>query len=433
MYEPPPWCSDEDRWRFQVGFLLRFIMAGQEDFTEVVRPSYWKEAAGPYRPRDSYWFQRLYGLFNGYQAFGDDWAPISDWGEQFLLALLSWPGSRLPDGFRWAHEGLGRAAEFVARRIEKLLALRGSESNLLMIPMRVPLPDGAPDRILRACVVQTTFPGLSDLEDRDLGLSLPGTRARHRQHLSAALAAVGQMLELRETHLSHGRRLDWLILPELAVHPEDVRKHLIPFARTHKTIILAGVTYEEWFSGEPYVNSAVWVVPVWSSAHGWNVWTRRQGKGHLAVGEKSLNVQPFRPCQWLMDYEWSGDPDEDALTLTASICYDATDLSLATDLRGKSDVFAIPALNTDIRTFDQLSLALHYHMFQMVLVANNGLHGGSNAYQPVRGDHDKQIFHLHGQPQASIAFLEIDDIGAFVRRRLASSSAVFKTPPAGHY
>ena len=55
---------------------------------------------------------------------------------------------------------------------------------------------------------------------------------------------------------------------------------------------------------------------------------------------------------------------------------------MAADLRDQSDVFAILALNKDVATFDQMALALHYHMFQMVIVANNGLYGGSNAYVP---------------------------------------------------
>ena len=55
-------------------------------------------------------------------------------------------------------------------------------------------------------------------------------------------------------------------------------------------------------------------------------------------------------------------------------------------------------------------------MFQLVVVANNGQYGGSNAYWPRSDAHVRQIFHTHGQPQASIAFLEIDDIGAFLER-----------------
>lgn len=79
-------------------------------------------------------------------------------------------------------------------------------------------------------------------------------------------------------------------------------------------------------------------------------------------------------------------------------------------------MFAIPALNKDVKTFDQMALALHYHMFQLVVIANNGEYGGSNAYWPSSDIHRRQIFHLHGQPQASVAFLEIDDIENFLSR-----------------
>ena len=90
-YRPPDWCIETDRWRFQLGFLLRFILAGQPDFTRTVRQPHWKETAAVYRAGESHWYQRRYGLFNGQLAFGDDWLPITDWVEQFLLALLHWP------------------------------------------------------------------------------------------------------------------------------------------------------------------------------------------------------------------------------------------------------------------------------------------------------------------------------------------------------
>ena len=87
-----------------------------------------------------------------------------------------------------------------------------------------------------------------------------------------------------------------------------------------------------------------------------------------------------------------------------------------------------------------MALALHYHMFQLTIVANNGLYGGSNAYAPYRKAHLKQIFHLHGQPQASVAFLEIEDISAFLRRKndaptqppqTGRAISAWKSPPAG--
>ena len=181
------------------------------------------------------------------------------------------------------------------------------------------------------------------------------------------------------------------------------------------------------------------VIPEWSDAYGLQIRTRRQGKAHLAPKEQEFNqggapiLRGDRPCQWLIGYPWSNATDTQPVWLTAAVCYDATDLDLAADLKGISDVFAIPALNKDVKTFDQMALALHYHMFQLVVVANNGQYGGSNAYWPRSDTHIRQVFHMHGQPQASIAFLEIDDIGAFLERHdvAGANAGDWKHPPAG--
>ena len=221
-------------------------------------------------------------------------------------------------------------------------------------------------------------------------------------------------------------RLDWLILPELAVHPDDVATHLIPFARARRTLILTGLSYQELFLGKPLVNSALWIIPEVSDVNGLQIRVRRQGKKYLAPNEP-LNACGFRPCQWLVGFPWSGSGKP--VWLTAAVCYDATDLDLAADLRAKSDVFVIPALNKDVKTFDQMALALHYHMFQLVVVVNSGQYGGSSAYWPSDDPHRRQVFHLQGQPQASIGFLEIDDISNFLKR--GGTAGGWKHPPAG--
>lgn len=444
LYQPPTWCTEEEKWRFQLGFLLRFILSGHPDFTRPVRHTFWKDNQSSYRPANSHWYQRLYGLFNGQPAFGDDWLPITDWTERFLLALLAWPGCRKPDGFDWVQHGLGRVIANVLARISALQKRQGSATGELILPMTISRPTtDTVTRPLHACVVQTVVPTDDDFfEDQpDFDLNDPVFRKRHRNHLSSALAAVERMLDLRQTHTNTQQRLDLLILPELATHPVDVRTHLIPFARAHKTIILTGLTYERIRARKPLVNSALWIIPEWSDVSGLQIRTRRQGKAHLAPTEQALNngmqhILGFRRCQWLVGYPWSEEPI-DPLWLTAAVCYDATDLRLAADLRHQSDVFIIPALNKDVTTFDHLALALHYHMFQLVVVANNGKYGGSNAYWPKRSQHQKQIFsqifHMHGQPQASIAFLEINDIGSFLQRRdnVATDNNDWKSPPAG--
>ncbi len=392
MYRPPKWCARGDSWRFQLGYLLRFILAARVDFTKTVQATHWKESTSAYRPPESHWYQRQYGFFNGQAAFGDDWLPISDWTERLLSALLYWPGCNSSEMTKWIRRGYEATRQNIESRHKYLQTKRGSSSGILMLPLVAPWPiKQSASRSLRACIMQTIIPTPDDFKAGDLTCSDPKTRKRHSNHLSTALAAIERMLDLRETHKGCDGRLDWLILPELSVHPRDVKRHLVPFARTHKTIILAGLTYEELFSGQPLINSAIWVIPELSAAHGLQILVRRQGKFHLAPDEELLNaagikVQGFRPCQWLVGYNWSGKKTSKPLWLTASICYDATDLSLVADLRHHSDVFAIPAYNKDVTTFDQMALALHYHMFQMVIVANNGLYGGSNRSQIICDD-----------------------------------------------
>ena len=81
-----------------------------------------------------------------------------------------------------------------------------------------------------------------------------------------------------------------------------------------------------------------------------------------------------------------------------------------------------------------MAQALHYHMYQLVIVANNGAFGGSNAHLPRGEVFQRQVFHTHGQPQASISFFEINDIGEMKGRRELglAGSGPWKFPPAGY-
>ncbi len=451
MYEVPAWCLSKQRWRFQLGFLLRFVLAQYPDFTRPVRPPSWKERSSIYREPESHWYQRLYGLYSGQPAFGDDWTPITEWLEGFLLVLLRWPGCSYSPEFDYVNKGLEQTQRGLQDRIEHLENLYGKATDTLILPLCIkpPKTDEDATRSLRACVVQTAIPEPGDFEGEysDLTRKDPAFRRKHRNHLSAALAAVNRMLSLRKTHTGFGH-LDWLILPELAVHPSDVCTHLIPFARQHKAIVLTGLTYEHIPPVQALINSALWIIPQGSDATGWQILIRRQGKKNLAQPELAYlsgpsnipQIKGFRPCQWVIEYPWSSNPKNEPVRLTASVCYDATDLALASDLREKSDVWAIPALNKDVKTFDQMALALHYHMFQLIIVANNGQYGGSNAYWPRNGEYERQIFHMHGQPQVSISFLEIDDIDGFLNRRdlthtgnvsVGNINRDWKWPPAG--
>ena len=447
LYEVPSWCSPDDRWRVQLGFLLRFILAGTRDYTRPVRSASWKEDEGCYRPAESHWYQRIHGMYMGQPVFGDDWLPITDWVEGLLLALLRWPGCQIPAEFNWITQGVIATHNRINRRIKKLRQLHGQASKLQMLPLKINKVARNKDECdtIRVCVVQTAMPTTCHLSDND-DPTMSGTsvRTQHRNHLAAVLAAINRVAKLREPLQEQRKPLDLLILPELAVHPKDVHTHLVPFARNNKTVVLTGLTYEELFPNQPLVNSALWVIPEISPDNEMQIKIRRQGKMHLAPDELERDrkgrhqVQGFRPCQWLVGYPWSDSASKAPLWLTAAVCYDATDLALVADLRDRSDVLAIPAFNKDVNTFDQMALALHYHMFQLVIVANNGEYGGSNAYWPKRNSYERQIFHFHGQSQANIFLFEIEDVEEFTKRldnqkftRKRTRSTGWKYPPAG--
>lgn len=429
LYDPPAWVSAKEFWRFQLGFLLRFILTAQPDFTKQARPPHWKEDEQIYRVPPGHWHERIFGFFNGHSAFGDDWLPITDWTERLLFGLLWWPGCAIPRQ-RSLVTDLPGTRSAIEARLAELRSLQGASATL--VPICVPGVFRREGKPLRGCVVQMCFPTEEDFQENDLTMSAGLLRVRERRHLSAALAAVRSALALRETHNELDGRLDWLILPELAVHPDDVRTHLVPFARQHKTVIFTGLTYERLFSDQPLVNSGLWILPTQDGSRGLQVLIRRQGKKHLAPSERDYEaaglVQSFRPGQWLIGYTWSTAPGAEPLWLTAAICFDATDLCLAADLKNRSDVFAVSAMNRDVNTFDNMALALHYHMHQMVIVANNGNYGGSSGYAPYSNAIARRVFHVHGQPQASIAFFEITDIAGFKNR---GSGVGFKPRPAG--
>lgn len=132
--------------------------------------------------------------------------------------------------------------------------------------------------------------------------------------------------------------------------------------------------------------------------------------------------------------------DERPFRISGAICYDATDLALAADLRDETHMFVVAAMNKDVKTFDSMVSALRYHMYQHVLIANCGEYGGSTAQAPYDLEHKRLISHVHGGNQLSIMVIDVsvDDFGPMlnaaappvtVRRKV--KERLGKTPPAG--
>lgn len=444
LFRPPDWCKTSlQKRRYQIGSLLRFAIRGSTSLFSHNEPI--DRLRKRYQRPVSHWEQQRYSGFQGRSAFGPAWLPLSSFVENLLFELLRWPGCGISKPF----VALSQLEEDVNQRLTELKKRYGKFSNTLLLDTdsRPPFPSGKKEweRHLRIGVVQSITPCSEDFRERltDPELNDPQFRRRHKAHVAAVLESVSQLLRVRETHRSQsredGQQLDILVFPELSIHSEDIRPLLIPFVRVHKCIVLCGMVYhaDKTLPGAPLINSCQWIIPEWSATRGFTISIIEQGKKYLAKEEKAFEPRliGFRPAQWRIKYHWHwNEAEHRPLYLSASVCYDATDLALAKDLSGENDLYIICALNKDVGAFDRMSDALHYHMFQGVLVVNNGEFGGSSFYLPLDKPYQRQVFHHHGQPQVSIAFAEISpkklierpngDVDHFPQGK-------WKTPPAG--
>jgi hypothetical protein len=448
----PAWAGNEQgrRWKYQLGQILRVMLTGQVDFTTPAPRPQRDRSTVLYTPYSSSWLRRRYGLFNGRNAFGPPWLPISSWLGSLLSRLLEWPGfARFDFDFQLADDFDAPAlTTLLNERIAYLEKLYGRASYTPILPVRVPKAFMRPKALvaspesiysMRVGVVQTVIPG-RDSFSTDPQLNDPTTRQKHRRHLSAVLGGVHRMLQVRETHRSDGAGVELLVFPELSIHPNDLATHVVPFVLQHRCIVCAGLVFHHNGPGGPLINSAYWLIPVSTPHGGLRVERIEQGKWNLTPGEVTLGITPFRPAQWILEIvdpatllkQWS---------MSGAICYDSTDLCLAADLRNLTDMFVVPALNPDVGTFDNMAAALHYHMFQHVIVSNCGQFGGSTGQAPFDDRHKRTIFHAHGNEQVSVNFFEVDmnmyrtPASAPAPAALpaaATAAPKLKTPPAGY-
>lgn len=143
--------------------------------------------------------------------------------------------------------------------------------------------------------------------------------------------------------------------------------------------------------------------------------------------EKTMGVKGHRPHITLVELPVGS---KTRTRVAAAICYDATDLDLVADLRDKSDVFLVAALNQDVQTFDNMVAALHFHMYQPVVLANSGEFGGSTAQTPLP-KHDRLIAHVHGGNQVAVSVFEVDPT-PFKSTTAPKVPPELKGPPAGY-
>ncbi|MFW5184603.1 hypothetical protein ACOANO_22240 [Pseudomonas aeruginosa] len=428
----PSWCSEEMAWAYRLGRLLRSAIIGESDFTTRFFPIR-EEQFDRYRGLQSSWYKRRMGLMPLSRGLGEEPTPISPWLNELVMRLLQWPGLEINRtdiesfaAFRQPSDLL----KLVKARLAEQGRIYGSQSNLPAYLLPVDCSPKSNLREFKVALVQTLMPRDNDFSSGDPLMWTASYRARHRAHLAAMCRLLGQQLAAsrfakRKTSDKQKNQLDLIVFPELAIHPDDMWL-LHRLSDSTGALIFAGQTFIEHPYLKKPINRAVWLLRQ-ESAAGRQITRAYQGKQHGIPWELSSGVAGHRPYQVIVQLK---DHSGAEAKLTGAVCYDATDLKLGADMRDISDGFVISALNRDIGTFDTMTTALQFHMYQPVMLANTGQFGGSSAQAPFKQHYERQIAHVHGNNQAVISIFEVDLL-AFQNTRKIEPQKEKKAAPAG--
>lgn len=437
-YETPSWCPDGDAWMYALGRLLRAAATGEADFT--ARHWLTREDVGWYLGLRSTWHKRRTGMLHTAEALRGTTAAITPWFSSLLLTLLRWPGVTERDRSNAVQIRTRRDFKKVVKsRLEVQAQIYGCSSNLPIYryPIEWPLKS---ERGLRVAMVQGLMPLHDHFSSGLDGFEAPGYREKHRNHTAALLHLATKHLAARDYVLGLSRKphFDLVVFPELTIHVDD-QDLMRAFSDSTGAMLFYGLLGAKEPSTNNPINAARWLVPQRRS--GRRSWVEvDQGKHHLTPEEEKLGISSWRPYQVVIELSDAANPSATPYRLTGSICFDATDLALAADLRDESHMYVVAAMNKDVKTFDGMVAALRYHMYQHVLIANVGEFGGSTAQAPYDKEHRRLISHSHGSEQLAISVFDVrmEDFGPELEAAKRGSPVlkkvterIGKAPPAG--
>ncbi|GHW67036.1 hypothetical protein VCSRO103_2068 [Vibrio cholerae] len=380
--------------------------------------------------------KRTLGMMNTPQAIVGESAQVSHWLTTLISKLLIWPGINVNDqGYTWPNQWtITSFKNLIVQRLSTLEKMYCRHSTMPSLIESVMLDWTEDKRELTVAMVQSKLPRIRDFEDYGWMLDDKKFRSFHRRHVADVAALVRKHIDAQrvtdEERNERGQKIDLIVWPELSVHRDDM-DILIDLSRKSHAIIYAGLVFIEQEGVQGPNNCAVWIVPTKANTNQKEL-IRFQGKQNMMYAEKG-HIQSWRPYQLMLELKHPRFPNDTGFILTGSICYDATDISLSADLRDKSNAYVVCSLNRDVNTFDTMIDALHYHMFQPVVLVNSGEYGGSCAKAPYSEPYHRLIAHSHGNNQVSINTFEMnmfdfrrDNVGKGMK-----SDKTTKTEPAG--
>lgn len=431
FFRPEPWEQGDFRKSAQIGRILRAMVMSGDEYSmmrcgslTVNKERGARECKRFFGVRSS-WLKRRYGLYFDRTCLGGIHVAFSPWFTELLSSILAWPGSYCSSRYnKLTFRNLGAV---FAERLADLARFQKVNSDTLLIPVDIDIGKfkkgtAAEQGVINIAVVQGLRPDVATLKSRKKRESFEAHRMA-RRHLSDLISMLrvtfGTHNRLMKTHDS----INLIVFPELAVYERDLG-FLRRFADKMNCMIFCGLVYcRDPRRQTGIVNAGVWIIPQRRNNEERRVFIELlQGKGNLSnveVGQSCLSG--YRPVQWIVRGTRSskrGRRVQKLWSLSASICYDATDIRLAAALRDHVDCYVISAFNRDVGLFDVMAESWRYHMYGHMVVANTGIYGGSTIQAPYDKPYERIIAHAHGGNQAQIllAQLNLNDFSSESRK-----------------
>ena len=433
LYAMPDWVDDDKAWLYGLGRIARAVLTGEFDFTS--RKQLLTDDASKYVAMRNNWFVRRSNLLNSGKGMLDEPAPVTAWLSGFISTLLQWPGTNMRfDDVQdvTSSASRGELLTIIERRISTQRALFGNRSKTPIYVVSTS-DEALENRPMRVAIVQPMLPRRNDFDVKDPTYWLPHELAKHKQHLADVCRLTNEKLRSWSSAISESTQeekkkpiVDLILFPELSVHPEHLN-HLRVLSDMLGATIFAGMTFIKSPKLGAPINQGVWLIRKNKENGSRNIEILWQGKLHPMKDETKLGVKGYRPHMTLVEFPIG---ITSPTRVAAAICFDATDMDLIADLRDKSDMFLVSALNQDVQTFDNMVAALNFHMYQPVILANSGEFGGSTAQAPI-SKHEKLIAHVHGGNQVAVSVFEVDPT-LFKTTAKPKSARELKGPPAGY-
>lgn len=430
LYRTPQWCQPELGWMYAIGRILRSAAIGNNDFT--LSASLAELAPNWYRGLTSTSQKRRLGMMHTSQVLGGTPSAITPWFSSLLGALLRWPGVNFdvkPHDVALVKTLSALHEIFEGRRVhQSILYGKSSEVPIYRYPVDWVVRQSG---VLRVAIVQGLLPNTSDFGSPGLaGMDSAPYRPQHRNHTAALLKLASKKLSTYASSRCgpHKSEVDLVLLSEYAVHVDD-QDLLRAFSDETGAMLHYGLLGAcDPLTKQP-TNASRWLIPVRTKRR--RSWIEvDQGKKHLTSDEISMGITAWCPYRVVIELN---SPGVNGFRMAGAICYDATDLALAADLKDETHMFLVLAMNKDVKTFDSMVSALRYHMYQHVVIANSGEFGGSTAQAPYSEEHKRLVSHAHGSNQISVSVFDIDvgHFGPALEADLDVKPRVGKTKPAG--